>query len=132
VIEEFVPDLPSYLRAADVVVAMGGYNTVAELLALKRRALVLPRNWRYGEFAQGTSAGLEWEQLMRAEALQRLGLVRVLSGESFEPESLATSLVTTLHEARTDEIPDIAIDGAERAVDELISLLRPEERRVQA
>jgi predicted glycosyltransferase len=132
VVTEYVADLPSYLAAADAVVAMGGYNTVAELLALKRRALVLPRDWRYGGFAQGTGPTVEWEQLLRAEALQRLGLLRVLPRECFEPEALAAYLGDALAAAGApaqqgrEQIADIDVDGAERAADELLYLLQSE------
>jgi predicted glycosyltransferase len=140
-VTEYVEDLPSYLAAADAVVAMGGYNTVAELLALKRRALVLPRDWRYGDFALGGSSStgpsalgptVEWEQLLRAEALQRLGLVRVLPRECFEPKALATHLADALTAAGAlaqrsqGQIADVDVGGAERAADELVHLLQSE------
>ena len=132
VVTEYVADLPSYLAAADAVVAMGGYNTVAELLALKRRALVLPRDWRYGDFAHGTGPTVEWEQLLRGQALERLGLLRVLPRECFEPEALATHLADALTAAGAlaenarGQIADIEVDGAERAADELLHLLQVE------
>lgn len=126
VVTEYVADLPSYLAAADLVVAMGGYNTVAELLALKRRALVLPRDWRYGDFAQGTGPTVEWEQLLRAEALERRGLLRVLPRECFEPGALAAHLADALAEERRGQIADIDVDGAEHAADELLHLLQSE------
>ncbi|HVS62051.1 MAG TPA: glycosyltransferase [Thermoanaerobaculia bacterium] len=132
VIEEYVGDLPSYLRAADAVVAMGGYNTIAELLALKRRALVLPRNWRYGEFLQGPRAGIEWEQLLRAQALERLGLLRVLSSSCFEPEALAETLIATLAEPDLVDLDwPVRVDGVERAVDQLLNAIVVEESRAQ-
>ena len=34
----------SYLAAADLVIAMAGYNTPAEILALGARALLVPRS----------------------------------------------------------------------------------------
>lgn len=132
VVKNFVPDLPSYVATADAVVAMGGYNTVAELLALERRALVLPRNWRYGEFAKGPDAGLEWEQLMRAEALERMGLVRVLTQDSFEPVTLARTIARALDEPGPVRIPDMRVGGVERVVDELVALIETEKSRVQA
>ena len=36
-------DLASYITAADLVVSMGGYNTIGEILSLQRRAIVVPR-----------------------------------------------------------------------------------------
>ena len=40
---EFTPNLVSYMAAADLVVSMGGYNTVREVLSLQTRLLVAPR-----------------------------------------------------------------------------------------
>ncbi|MFQ5558515.1 MAG: glycosyltransferase family protein, partial [Acidimicrobiales bacterium] len=40
---EFTADLLSYVGAADLLVSMGGYNTVCELLSARRRAVVVPR-----------------------------------------------------------------------------------------
>jgi predicted glycosyltransferase len=132
VIEDYVADLPAYLRAADAVVAMGGYNTIAELLALKRRALVLPRNWRYGEFVRGPRAGIEWEQLLRAQALERLGLLRVLSSASFEPEALARGLAAALAEPDPVDLDwPVRVDGVERAVDHLLGAVAVGESRAQ-
>jgi predicted glycosyltransferase len=70
--------------------------------------------------------------LLRAEALQRLGLVRVLPRECFEPEALATHLADALTAAGAlaqggqGQIADIDVDGAERAADELVQLLQGE------
>ena len=95
-------------------------------LALKRRALVLPRDWRYGDFAQGPGPTVEWEQLLRAEALERRGLLRVLPRECFEPGALAAFLGDALAEERGGQIADIDVDGAEHAADELLHLLQSE------
>lgn len=40
---EFLPDMLSYMHAADVVVSMGGYNTICELATLNKRAVIVPR-----------------------------------------------------------------------------------------
>ncbi len=54
---EHVQGLPGTLAAADVVVTMGGYNTVCEVLSLGRPAIVVPR------------VQPRREQLLRARAL---------------------------------------------------------------
>jgi len=40
---EFTDDMMSYMNAADVVVSMAGYNTICELLTLRKRAVLVPR-----------------------------------------------------------------------------------------
>ena len=42
-VQDFSDDMMSLMAAADVVLAMGGYNTVCELLTLRKRALLVPR-----------------------------------------------------------------------------------------
>src|SRR5207248_2032221 len=54
------------VRRADRVVAMGGYNTVYEVLSFDKPALIVPR------------VTPRQEQLIRAQRLQALGLVDVL------------------------------------------------------
>lgn len=62
----FVPDPSSLMHQARSVVTMGGYNTVCELLARGARTLIVPR------------VAPRQEQLIRAQVLQRRGLVDVL------------------------------------------------------
>ena len=62
-VQSSTPDLPDYLSAADVVVTMGGYNTLMECVQRRKRTIVVPRS--------GPSA----EQGMRAELFANLGLV---------------------------------------------------------
>ncbi|MDX2032213.1 MAG: glycosyltransferase [Blastocatellia bacterium] len=63
---EFTDDLMSYLDAADVVISMGGYNTVCEILSLKKRAIVVPRVRPVAE------------QGIRAERMARKGLFKTI------------------------------------------------------
>lgn len=119
---EFVQDLPSYLAAADLIVAMGGYNTVAELIGSRRRALIMPRNWRYGEHARGTSAGMEWEQLLRAEAMERLGLVHTIRPDDLTPATLARRIHEVLQAPH--QPPDLGLlgGGVNQVVEHLLEV----------
>lgn len=130
-IESTVADLPARMRAADLVVAMGGYNTTAELLALQRFALIVPRNWRYGEYRDGTRAGMEWEQTLRAEAMERLGLVRVVSPDSLTPQILASAIEESLARPRRPA-RRLDIGGVERVADELMTVIKERTQRVEA
>jgi len=42
-IKEFTDDMMSYMAAADLVVSMAGYNTVCEILTLRKPAIPVPR-----------------------------------------------------------------------------------------
>ncbi len=42
-LRRFTDDMLSYMNTADVVVSMGGYNTICEILTLRKPAVVVPR-----------------------------------------------------------------------------------------
>jgi len=110
-----VEDGPSYIGAADLVVCMAGYNTLSEVLYLKKKALVVPRN--------GPSA----EQRMRAGLLAKKRLIDVLDPTGLSPEKLAQRLVEDLER---DDYPvqngALPMDGIKRAADRLLELVREE------
>lgn len=77
---EFTDDMMGYMNAADVVVSMGGYNTVCEILTLKKRAIVVPR-----------VKPVE-EQAIRAERMARLNLFRTIHPDHLNPKALTSVL----------------------------------------
>jgi predicted glycosyltransferase len=109
----YVDDSSSCIAAADLVVCMAGYNTLAEVLYRKRKALVVPRS--------GPSA----EQRTRARLLAQRRLIDVLDPADLSPEKLAERLVEDL--ARDDyplQDQTLPMDGATQAADHLWELLR--------
>lgn len=122
VVRDFVPDVPSYLGAADVVISMCGYNTAAEIASTQAPALVVPRTWRYGEYLNRARSGAEWEQLLRAQALSRLGFVRMIDPEAASAEGLAAGIREALDTAWV--VPPMPIDlgGIENATKEILEL----------
>jgi predicted glycosyltransferase len=79
-----VPDAMAHMRAADLVVAMAGYNTTAEILSTRTRALLVPR--------PGPSA----EQRMRASRFAARGWVRWLPPERLSEQALAGAILAAL------------------------------------
>jgi predicted glycosyltransferase len=75
-VQDFSDDMMSLMAAADVVVAMGGYNTVCELLTLRKRAVIVPR------------IKPSLEQCIRAERMSALGLLRMLHPQRLTPAVL--------------------------------------------
>ena len=78
-------DLMPSLRAADLAVAMAGYNTSVEIIAARKRAILVPRT------------APRAEQLMRAALLAKLGVVHsILPGPNLADElaSLVPRLIT--------------------------------------
>jgi predicted glycosyltransferase len=98
-----VPDSMAHMRAADLVVAMAGYNTTAEILSTGTPALLVPR--------RGPSA----EQRMRATRFASRGWVNWLPPERLSERALAEAILAAL-DAPRDTIrlgPDLG--GRQRA-----------------
>lgn len=87
-VESFRADPLPLLRAADLVVAMAGYNTICELLALQQRMLLVPRSTP------------RQEQLIRASLLAKHGLAQMLTMEALTPERLVDSALQCLAQPR--------------------------------
>ncbi len=83
-----VEDPPSFIQAADLVITMGGYNSLCEVVSLRRKALVVPR------------LGPRAEQRMRARLLQEKGLIDVLDPREVSARTLARRVMVDLE--RTD------------------------------
>jgi predicted glycosyltransferase len=80
-----VPDPVSYAASADLVVAMAGYNTTAEILSVRTPALLVPRS--------GPSA----EQQMRARLFAERGWVDWLHPHDLTAEALGRAVTEALH-----------------------------------
>ncbi|MGX1743531.1 glycosyltransferase family protein [Bosea sp. NPDC055353] len=105
VIERARPDFPALLAGCAVSISQAGYNTVLDLVAAGRPAIVVPFD-----------AGNETEQTIRAEAMERAGLARCfpLSGD-FVADAVA--LADAVDEAMGAQPPGLPIDrdGAARS-----------------
>jgi predicted glycosyltransferase len=93
-----------WIQKAAVVVTMGGYNSLCEVLKWRKKAVVVPR--------QGPSM----EQRTRAQLFGERGLVGVLDLDDLTSERLAHELESLLlNEAVPDPTNIPGLDGAERA-----------------
>ncbi len=107
----FVQEPLWLLARADRVVAMGGYNSVCEVLSLAKPALIVPR------------VRPRREQAIRAERLRALGFVDVLTADALAPERVAEWLGRD--PLRSGDHRDIDLNGLARVVDRLEQLLTP-------
>jgi predicted glycosyltransferase len=82
--ETFSGEMIELVAAADIIVSMGGYNTICEIVSQRKRAIVVPR-------VEPTE-----EQLLRAECLAPLGLFDVIHPDQLDPASLAKRLAELL------------------------------------
>jgi len=81
IFKSFSNDLLSCVKATDVVVAMGGYNTLTEILSLGKRVVVVPR------------IRPSQEQLIRATRFQQKGWVTMLHPEEMTARSLLQTVL---------------------------------------
>ena len=79
-IATFMKSLERKLAEADLVVSMGGYNTVCEILSLRKPSLLIPRDTP------------RREQLIRAEVMSRRGLVDYIKWGDLEPGLLRSRI----------------------------------------
>jgi UDP-N-acetylglucosamine--N-acetylmuramyl-(pentapeptide) pyrophosphoryl-undecaprenol N-acetylglucosamine transferase len=75
-----------YLRA-DMVIARAGANTVSEIMAVKRPAILIPIPWSYLN-----------EQTKNAQEVEKLGLAEIISQEALTP----ARLIETLNKIRSN------------------------------
>ena len=101
-VHEFRADMESVVAGAKGVVSMAGYNTVAEVLGARKRALLVPR------------IVPREEQLLRARALAEQGLIEMLHPAELSPSVMREALDRLL--TRPAPAPEFVLDqGAVRA-----------------
>ncbi len=88
VMQNFTDDMMACMDAADLVISMGGYNTVCELLTLNKPAIVVPR------------VEPVKEQWIRAERMANFGLLRAIHPRDMTPAYLMAAV--------REELADIA------------------------
>lgn len=79
---EFVPEPGVLMARADRVVAMGGYNTICEVLSHEKTALIVPR------------VVPRQEQLIRARRMSNLGLFDMCHPDDLCPEAIGAWLAS--------------------------------------
>ncbi len=112
-VRQSVEDSLSYMNAADLVVTMAGYNSLSEILRLRKKAVVIPR--------LGPSA----EQTTRAKIFAERGLIDVIHPSDLTPQVLSERILSGL-ERKDFPSPDPSIElcGGRKAAERLIQLWR--------
>nr|NIV75089.1 glycosyltransferase [Gammaproteobacteria bacterium]NIW86411.1 glycosyltransferase [Gammaproteobacteria bacterium] len=83
-VESSRDDVLELLGRASAVVTMAGYNSLCEVLAARKKALVVPR------------AGPSQEQRIRCQLFSERNLIRVLDPNDLEPARMAQELEALL------------------------------------
>ncbi len=112
-ISEFSDDIASYIDAADVVVCMGGYNTICEVISLSKKAVVVPRI---------TPVKEQW---IRAKAMSDFGLFKAIHPNDLTPASLMDTVLEQV-ESKSSHLPPVAcldLNALSRISDRLMELV---------
>lgn len=89
---DFVSDPSEILQRAERVICMGGYNTICEIIAHEKPALVVPR------------VDPRHEQQIRAERLAAMGMLEMCPGDEASPERIQTWLEQSVKRPRRSRI----------------------------
>lgn len=110
-VHERVDDMVANLKSADLVVAMAGYNTTAEIIANHKRAILVPRT------------APRAEQQMRAQLLAKCGLVRCVEPGDGLPDRLAAAVEASMAERPPDATHwrQFSLDGARQVREFLLT-----------
>jgi len=91
------------MKAADLVISMGGYNTVCEILTQRTPALIIPRE------------SPRQEQLIRAERMRARGLIDYIPWTQVTPTLLREKIVSLLSRSTTyiENMEGFSLSGLE-------------------
>ncbi len=109
---DFTEDGASLVEGATRVVSMAGYNSVCEILAYRKPALLVPRE------------APRREQTIRATRFADIGLVDVLAQRDLSPEALTHWMATVSATPRCTPLRLTALEHVPRLVSNLLSLDR--------
>lgn len=115
---DFSDDPLAYIGAADLVVSMAGYNTVSEILALGKRAIVIPR------------VRPRQEQLIRSRRLHEMGLLNMIHPSNLTPERLAGEILSILRSGEPRPASTLDFGGMDRLGNEMRLLINENARQL--
>jgi predicted glycosyltransferase len=111
-----VPELAEWFPSVDALVCMGGYNTLAEAVSKGTPTVCIPR------------VVPRTEQLIRAEAFAKRGLLRYIHPDRLDPASVRREVDEVLKSSR-EELAErarttLGFDGAQQAAAQLLDVAR--------
>ena len=112
----FSDNMGREIATAQLVVAMGGYNSVCEILSYRKRSIIVPRSRPVRE------------QRIRAEAMSRHGLLKMIPEELLSPRLLLNEIEHELAKANVSSCKLARLSF--RGLDEICDLLLPADNAV--
>ena len=110
-LRRYTAHLLAYMEKCALSLSLGGYNTTMNILKTGVNAMIFPSN-------DGD------EQKIRAEKLEKLGLIQVIRPQDLNPDSLAQKIVECLNkEPVGTKIASLELQGAKKTAELLTDLL---------
>jgi predicted glycosyltransferase len=106
----FHPEFEALISAADLVISMGGYNTICEILTQQTPSLIIPRETP------------RKEQIIRAKRLKNKGLLDFIPLKKATPQQLRENIFSLLHDQQQykERIDSFDLSG----LDKMLARLR--------
>jgi predicted glycosyltransferase len=82
-LRKFTPQLLAYMQKANLSISLGGYNTTMNILRTGVNSMILPSD-------------KDWEQRVRAEKLEKMGVLELLHPEDLQPKPLANKMIQAI------------------------------------
>ncbi len=113
-LSKYTPNLLAYMEKAQLSISLCGYNTTMNILSTGVRSMILPSN-------------KDWEQKIRAEKLERLGLAKVIYPQDLTPDRFAQKILANLNrKATVKTFEPLDLQGAQKTSAFLQELLQNE------
>jgi predicted glycosyltransferase len=110
-LRKFTPNLIIYMKKAALSISLGGYNTTMNILRTGVNAIILP-------------SSKDWEQSVRAEKLQKMGILKLLQPEDLLPEQLAQQIAEAIAGSyRVKPFQTLELEGAKTTIARLKAVL---------
>lgn len=82
-LRKYTANLLAYMDKAELSISLCGYNTTMNILRTGVKSMIFPSN-------------KDWEQKVRAEKLEKLGLTEIIHSHELNPESLSQKIIVNL------------------------------------
>lgn len=109
-LRKYTSQLLAYMEKAELSISLCGYNTAMNILNTGVKSMMLPSN-------------KDWEQQIRAEKMQRLGIVKVIQPNDLNPPYLAKKIIEYLYQPVVKKFKAFELQGAQKTANLLQELL---------
>jgi predicted glycosyltransferase len=111
---DFEPCVNCRIRSSELIVSMGGYNTLCQIANNRKPALIVPRKHP------------RLEQAIRAELWEQRGWVHTLDPDGLKPPALTKRIQSILEQGRVAAPAELDMNGLDRICERFEAFWKPE------